>query len=1420
MNSKNKSLFWVKSFGGKLAAGVALLFIAATVTAAPAITSDNAKPHFATLQNQEQFTDMRVKVLGGDVRITRRWEGTRWVWNSRWQGLSVDKDTTMFQEELEWLRRADLAIRSPSERNLVSPPPVLYRAGQLYRRSALHDDGASYEHQLNQFIRLHPNGYTWTDTNGNGIEYDLYGMIIGYYDRNNIHVHISRDNHGYIHEIKDHHENVVLTYDWEPIPGVDPRMHISGEELIPRRLAKISDYTGRETVYNWNDKNQLTEIIDVRGSTWTLAYNDKGELTQIRDPNDRATHYEINSAGRLYSRINSDGVGVNYELAYDEDKDEYYLSETHTSGEVKETWYNGMGNVIRSSESGDEKESVEIILSDNSIGPENILRRYRTGERRWYRGETLVRIDEHVFYLPPSEPVYVKCRITTDSQGNKTTREFDRWKNEVSITYPDDSRVVRKWDGPNSLLLEETNELGITTKYEYDDAGRRITEIRAYGTEDEQFTRYTYDQYGQLESLTRGESQGELAITRFEHDQYGNITQRTDPLGGVTTWSDHDALGNARFRTDPNTNAANSDYRWEVLYDPAGNLLANYNPYGQGVRYGYDLTGHLATIKDEQGNETTLTSNARGLLTEVLDAEGHVSAIEYDNAYRPTAMTDANEHTTQTRYDVRGRVAKKIDGEGNEVSYIYDERGLAEVRYPSYSEGYSYDSHGRPTQTLQQANDRSYIRGQSYDAMGNRISSSDAMGNSEYFEYDGLDRLSTVTDAEGGVTQFRYDYLDNITYVSDPEGRVTQYEHDLKGRIIAEFKGEGANKVRKLTYEYDANDNLIAVSNAAEEKTTYEYDAANRVVAKRVFSHRDAAHPVKVVHYHYNLGRQLAGYSQELGTDDQGQPVSDLTEDVTALSKTYTYTQRGQIESVTFDFGPFTKTYSYTYYPNGLRKTYTNPEGITYTYYYNKNNLLTAVHIPGSGQMNFTDFFWLRPQTLLLPGGGKITLSYDDFLQVKERILEDPANTSVAEAIYQYDLEGNIQSITASEGAYRFGYDSNYRLTSVQYPELLAANDEEFGYDGVGNRTHHSVTLDSGTEEPDTQQLSLVYNDQNQLIQKGDITFTYNANGHADTKTENDRVTEYIYNHEERLIAVKVDGHTVGRYAYNPEGHRIKKAVNGVTTYFLYNEEGLAAEYNAHGNLIKEYHFKPYETWMTDPLFQRTADGQVYYYQNDHLGTPQRMVRSNGAVVWQAYYSAFGEAEVVIEIVQNNLRFPGQYFDEETGLNYNYFRDYDPTNGRYLQSDPIGLKGGINTYVYVKSNPMSLIDPKGLWGINPFEVSPREQNSIKVQSESQRINRSVERKARREIANRINENTALCSVVCSVESYVLGTPYTVGADQAANRMISNVDYRTAVKYTIKKIVAISTIYDVGSCVLTCKDQNGCEASTSIDVSSM
>src|SRR5512143_626361 len=99
---------------------------------------------------------------------------------------------------------------------------------------------------------------------------------------------------------------------------------------------------------------------------------------------------------------------------------------------------------------------------------------------------------------------------------------------------------------------------------------------------------------------------------------------------------------------------------------------------------------------------------------------------------------------------------------------------------------------------------------------------------------------------------------------------------------------------------------------------------------------------------------------------------------------------------------------------------------------------------------------------------------------------------------------------------------------------------------------------------------------------------------------------------------------------------------------------------------------------------------------NDHLGTPQKMTDASGTVVWAADYKPFGEATVTVSTITNNLRFPGQYFDQETGLHYNYFRDYNPAIARYIEADRIGLSGGINLYRYVGNNPITYIDLLGL----------------------------------------------------------------------------------------------------------------------------
>jgi RHS repeat-associated protein len=293
---------------------------------------------------------------------------------------------------------------------------------------------------------------------------------------------------------------------------------------------------------------------------------------------------------------------------------------------------------------------------------------------------------------------------------------------------------------------------------------------------------------------------------------------------------------------------------------------------------------------------------------------------------------------------------------------------------------------------------------------------------------------------------------------------------------------------------------------------------------------------------------------------------------------------------------------------------------------------------------------------------------------------------------YTYDKMDNIESKTTEHGDYQYNYDDLYRLTTVDNP---VQDDEAFTYDPVGNRLTAANTTGDWT-----------YNLNNELGGYDDVSYEYDANGNMTQKTVGSAVTSYVYNTEDRLTEVwngeVGTGSLTASYYYDPFGRRLWKEVGGVRTYFHYADEGLVAELDAVGNVTKSYGYKPGSTWTTDPLFIKQGT-DYYFYQNDHLGTPQKLTAINGAVVWAAKYSSFGEASIEVETVENNLRLPGQYYDQETGLHYNWHRYYDPATGRYLTPDPIGLAGGINFFLYANGNPINLIDSEGLW-VLPFLI--------------------------------------------------------------------------------------------------------------------
>ena len=134
-------------------------------------------------------------------------------------------------------------------------------------------------------------------------------------------------------------------------------------------------------------------------------------------------------------------------------------------------------------------------------------------------------------------------------------------------------------------------------------------------------------------------------------------------------------------------------------------------------------------------------------------------------------------------------------------------------------------------------------------------------------------------------------------------------------------------------------------------------------------------------------------------------------------------------------------------------------------------------------------------------------------------------------------------------------------------------------------------------------------------------------------------------------------------------------------------------------------------TTIADAMLFVAAGAQptnLLYVHADHLGSPQKITDASQATVWDGVFDPFGKEVAVTGLAAMPLRFPGQYADDETGFSYNYYRDYEPSLGRYLQSDPIGLTGGLNSYIYVNANPAIRVDPKGLQQeeFPPIEFDP------------------------------------------------------------------------------------------------------------------
>lgn len=553
--------------------------------------------------------------------------------------------------------------------------------------------------------------------------------------------------------------------------------------------------------------------------------------------------------------------------------------------------------------------------------------------------------------------------------------------------------------------------------------------------------------------------------------------------------------------------------------------------------------------------------------------------------------------------------------------------------------------------------------------------------------YDALDRLKTSTDAKNGVTSLAHDGQDQVSQVTDPRSLVTQYQRNGLGDLTQLTSPDTGT----ATSTYDAAGNLLTRTDSRGVLATYTYDALNRPTS---VSFTKAGQPTVSYGwtydqsggtYGYGVGRLTAATfpsgSTQYGYDALGRLTTNVqTVGSVALTTRYTYDTANHVTSITYPSG---RVVSFSYEGGQLK-------GI------NLAQNASSTTQPLISQIQWQPF---GPASSWLMHMASGTLSYERVFDTYGRLVRYPLNGVVRDL--RYDAANRIVSYThldATTGQataatqaleQTLGYDELGRLTTISTP----AQSWTIGYDANGNRTQ--VTLNGTSRAYTTSATS------NRLEQISNPVRSMSYDAAGNTLTDTAMYSSAVYSTDNRLTAITKAGQTTS-YSYDAGGQRVSKsnaAAPAQARLFLYGSSPeLLGEYAQDGTAIQDV------VWFDgQPLIVmgQVNSNEVFFSYSDHLGALRILVDRSGAERWRWIAEPFGStaaepAPAGLAAVAFPLRFPGQYFDGETGLNYNYFRNYDSTVGRYIQSDPIGLAGGINTYAYVSGNPISKIDPLGL----------------------------------------------------------------------------------------------------------------------------
>ncbi|MFG2211800.1 putative T7SS-secreted protein [Streptomyces sp. NPDC048638] len=939
----------------------------------------------------------------------------------------------------------------------------------------------------------------------------------------------------------------------------------------------------------------------------------------------------------------------------------------------------------------------------------------------------------------------------SDRRGNHHTFDYTEDGTPTAITHSAGYRLLLTTEGGRITALhlaggapDGSDQLLMT--YGYDDAGNLTTTTNSSGLP----LRFTYDDLGRITSWTdtndssytyvyddddRCTSQGGIeghlrahftwgdpdpvtglrtnlfhnsqgGVTRYEVNDHHQVVAETDPTGattrtvrdakhrilattdplGRTTHVDYDDEGRPVSVTLPDGSRSTTTYNelglaltttgpdgttWTQTYDAAGNRTSSTDPLGATTTYTHDTRGHVASVTDALGNTTRLYCNEAGLPVMVTDPLGATTHYRHDAFGRTTSVTDPLGETTHMAWSVEGKLTARIDASGAMEEWAYD-------------------------------------------GEGNRTSHTDAIGQTTRFEYTHFDLLTARTDPDGVRHEFTHDTELRLTQVTNPQGLTWNYTYDGAGRLISETDFDD----RVLAYTHDAAGQLATRTNTIGEVTTYSRDVLGRI------THKDAAGLVTTyVH------------------DSSGNLQQATNPDATV---TYTRDILGRVTAETVNG----RTMTFTYDALGRRTSRTTPTGHVSTYAYDSAGNRTALNA-GSHTLTFGHDATGQELTRTIGDGLTLAHTWDPAGRLATQSLtraatdrtQSPHTVSVeAQDVlyraYTFRPDGNLTAIDDScSGRRTFSLDRAGRVTAVH----AIGWTESYAYDEAGNQTH--ATWPDRHTDPSAQG-DRTYAGTN-ITRAGRIRYDHDALGRV-TLRQKARLSRkpdtwhYTWNAEDRLVSVVTPDGTTWHYLYDSSGRRIAKRRLGVDSSTVVEQ----TEFTWDGPTLTELttHISGHPeaitlTWDHKGIFpliqterkisvsdissapQHVVDQRFFAIVTDSIGTPTELVSETGDISWSKQATLWGATTWGTgATAYTPLRFPGQHFDPESQLHFNFYRYYDSEAGKYLSLDPLGLEPSPNPNSYV-DNPTTSVDPFGLFSCEagagkrgPFDFRPPNPN--------------------------------------------------------------------------------------------------------------